>query len=132
MFKKIKFLLVCAIIAIGATACSSDDNSVSPDEHKVVITTSGGAVLNYVGLDVFTNETTHLDIGLELDGATEWTKTFERKEGTDLHIVVSGRGVDENSKIKVVVTKGTKVIGDREFKGERDSNGIRFLSYMYL
>ncbi len=112
MFKQVKFLLMCAIVAVSSTACSSDDSSnsgSSSGEYTVSVTVTEGSTIEQVaaviteGMDMDTDSHSGLEV-------TEWSKVYKKTSKQRIDFVAQGFGKNAESKINVKVTKDNKVV----------------------
>ncbi len=127
MFKKINFLLICTIVSISTMSCSKSDNdSGSNGDYRVTVSVSEGSTIENVNLNIYDKDTEDLNISIDLEGVKEWTRTFDKKEGKDGYFNANGIGANEESTMKVVITKGKEVIVQKNSKGKELSSYIYF------
>ncbi|WP_353100100.1 hypothetical protein [Myroides odoratus] len=125
MLKKIKFIMICAVLAMGTVACSSDDSS-TPDnpptgesgEYKVVVSVTPGATLEQVMVTLTNGQEMDTDLIQEFNGQREWSKTYKKSAKQSLGVTAGGFGKDENSKLTVKIMKGSTVVKESSGKGQ--------------
>lgn len=128
MLKRLKFILVCAIVAASTTACSSDDSSSSGSssgEYTVSVTVTQGATIEQVMAVISegTDINTDVQTGLE---TTKWSKVYKKTSKQRIDFTAQGFGVDETSKLNVKVTKDNKVVKEGSGSGTLLSATVTF------
>ena len=125
MLKKIKFIMICAVLAMGTVACNSDDSS-SPGnppggesgEFTVVVSVTEGSTLEQVMVTLSNGQEMDTDLIQEFKGRREWSKTYKKSAKQALGVTAGGFGKDENSKLTVKIMKGTTVVKESSGKGQ--------------
>ena len=121
MFGKVKFFLVCAMLAVVASACSSDDSStankgsgtgyrVSNEDYVVEVIGTREVELRRIEVSTIEGEDVKLYVKDEFEGKSTWTKEFKKTVKQKVLVVVSGSSELENAKMEIRVKKGANVI----------------------
>ncbi len=122
MLKKIKFLLICTVIAVGVSSCSKSDNSNpggSGDEKYIlsVIVTEGATIEQVVAVLGDATGSMDTDVVRDIPGTT-WSKEYTKKSGQKISFTVHGFGKDDgSSKMTVKLTKDNKVVKEASGSG---------------
>lgn len=123
MLKKTKQFLICAIIAMGATACGSDDNASGGNpssfsgDFTVSISVSEGAGLEQANVLISDGSQIENDMNQDLDGQTTWTKTYTKTAQQQVIVSAQGFGKDNSSTMSVKVMRGNNVIKESSASG---------------
>lgn len=129
MFKKVKFILMCAIVVGSTAACSSDDSSNSgsaSEDYTVSVTVTEGATIEQVMAVTYSSATdidTDINSGLE---TTMWSKVYKKASNQRIEFAAQGFGVDATSKINIKVTKDNKVVKEGSGAGTILSATVSF------
>lgn len=131
MLKKIKLVLVCAVLAMGAVACSSDDSSNSGEgsgggkggggtsgEFTISVTVSSDSELQQVVAMISNGTDTKMDVNDELGDKKQWSKTYKKASNEKVIFSAQGFGDKETSKMNIKVTKGNTVIKEASAQGQ--------------
>ncbi|EHQ42445.1 Uncharacterised protein [Myroides odoratus] len=126
MFRKVKFFLVCAMIAISASACSSDDSSTSTktsgtgyrvSNEEYVVEVAGTRDVEFQRIEVATIEGKEVSTFIkdEFGGKREWTKDFKKTVKQKITVMVFASSENEESKLQIRVKKSQNIIKEAEF-----------------
>ncbi|WHT37620.1 hypothetical protein QNH98_10455 [Myroides sp. mNGS23_01] len=117
--------MICAVLAMGTVACSSDDSSSPNDppegasgEYKVVVSVTAGATLEQVMVTLTNGQEMDTDLIQEFNGQREWSKTYKKAAKQALGVTAGGFGKDENSKLTIKIMKGSTVVKESSGKGQ--------------
>lgn len=131
MFRKVKFFLVCSLLALGAAACSSDDSAtsttkkgtgyrVSNEDYFVEVKGSEHVDLQRIEVSVIDGKEVTSLVKESFGGKPEWSKEFKKSVKQKITIAVFADGPEEVvSTLKIRVMKNKNVIKDVEYKGEK-------------
>lgn len=131
MFRKVKFFLVCSLLALGAAACSSDDSTtstskkgtgyrVSNEDYFVEVKGSRNVDLQRIEVSIIEGKEVTSLVKEEFGGKPEWSKEFKKTVKQKITIAVFADGPEEVvSTLNIRVMKNKNVIKDVEYKGEK-------------
>ncbi|WP_410879791.1 hypothetical protein [Myroides sp. DW712] len=112
MLKKIKVALICAVVAVGVSSCSSDDSSSSASGYEIVAKTSDNAVIhNIVVVEGGATESI-ADLG-----KNEWSKSFSGNKV--VAVSVTGSTIKDGDKgfLTLEIIQDGKVIETSKSEG---------------
>ncbi len=114
MLKKIKVALICAVVAMGASSCSSDDSSSSDSGYEIVAKTSGNAVIHNIVVVEGGSTESIADLGKK-----EWSKSFSGKKVVAVSVTGSTiDGEDKKGLLTLEIIKDGKVIETSKSEGD--------------
>ncbi|WP_060874452.1 hypothetical protein [Myroides odoratus] len=127
MFRKVKFFLVCAMIAISASACSSDDSSTSTKKsgsgyrvsnEEYVVEVAGTRDVEFQRIEVATIDGKEVTTFIKdkFEGKREWTKEFKKTVKQKITVKVLASSENEESKLHIRVRKSQNIIKEAEFE----------------
>ncbi|WP_158962066.1 hypothetical protein [Myroides fluvii] len=130
MFRKVKFFLVCAMIAISASACSSDDSStsskksgtgyrVSNEEYVVEVKSSKMVELQRVEIATIEGKDVKTFVNDDFSGRNDWVKDFKKSVKQKITVAVYADGPDEHATMSIRVFKSENLIKEITAKGEK-------------
>lgn len=136
MFGKIKFFIVCAMVTIGFSACSSDDGitskpKVTSKEYQVLVTISDDVEMGQITTLIFNGSTVVTEVlvdktpvvvveGQEVKKILKWEKTYTVKSNENVSIVADAEGVDLGSELKITISdKDGLPLIKKESKGKK-------------
>ncbi|MGS4346614.1 hypothetical protein ACKUSY_13680 [Myroides odoratus] len=116
MLKKIKVALICAVVAVGVSSCSSDDSSSSASGYEIVAKTSDNAVIhNIVVVEGAATESIAAIADLEKN---EWSKSFSGNKV--VAVSVTGSTIKDGDKgfLTLEIIQDGKVIETSKSEGD--------------
>ncbi|WP_410879042.1 hypothetical protein [Myroides sp. DW712] len=131
MFVKVKLFLVCALVALGASACSSDDSTtsstkkgtgyrVSNEDYVVEVKGTKNVDLQRIEVSLIEGKDITTFVKDSFGGKREWTKEFKKTVKQKITVAVNAEGPEEEvSVVTIRVKKDKNIIKDIEFKGEK-------------
>lgn len=122
MLKKIKFTLICAVLAMGVVGCSSDDDldNIPVDtsgEYKVIVAVTTEAIIKEVEVTKTKGKEISKELTKEFNGNREWSKLYKKTNDEVIEILATGKSDAADAKIVVKVMKGSSVIKEEVSKG---------------
>ncbi|WP_410879043.1 hypothetical protein [Myroides sp. DW712] len=122
MLKKIKYTLVCAVLAMGALACSSDDNLDNlpidtSGEYKVIVSVTTDASIKEVEVTKTKGKEIAKELNKEFDGNREWSKLYKKANDEVVEVLATGDSDAADAKIVIKIMKGSSVIKEEVSKG---------------
>ncbi|WP_353100104.1 hypothetical protein [Myroides odoratus] len=138
MFRKVKFIVVCAIIALGLSACSSDDGNpvlkLDKKQYNVLIEITEDVEMEqitayyYDGVQIteekFIEPAPVVDEDEEGEQGqepkiTQWDRSYTLTVAERVSIEANGVGASTSSKMTITVTgKDGIVLKEKEVKGK--------------
>jgi len=137
MFKKVKFFLVCAGIALGVAGCSSDDGSDPKPVLKSEVYDITVEITDEVGLDhitVYKSSSTKVttDVMFKDDGIPvavdpnaplppkilKWEKSYSKTSEELISIIVEGEGASTLDEVNVTVKKDEEIVVHKRASGK--------------
>ena len=138
MLKKVKFFLGCALVAIGITACSTDNDSdpkpvLKSENYEVIVEITDEAYLSKIAVhkisstsvttDYMWNTENDIPIAFDPDAPVpekikKWTKTYSKKSDEIINIIVEGTGASSGQVVNVTVKKDDLVHISKKASGK--------------
>ncbi|WP_230848022.1 hypothetical protein [Myroides odoratus] len=114
------------MIAISASACSSDDSSTSTktsgtgyrvSNEEYVVEVAGTRDVEFQRIEVATIEGKEVSTFIkdEFGGKREWTKDFKKTVKQKITVMVFASSENEESKLQIRVKKSQNIIKEAEF-----------------
>lgn len=130
MIKKVKLFLVCALVALVASACSSDDNTtaanksgngyrVSNEDYAVEVNGSANIDLQRIEVSIIEGKDITTFVEESFGAKPEWSKKFKKTVKQKITIAVFAVGSEEVvSTLNIRVMKNNNLIKDVVYEGE--------------
>lgn len=139
MFKKVKFFLVCAGIALGVAGCSSDDGSdpkpvLKSEVYDITVEITDGVGLDHITVYKSSGTKVTTDVMFKDDGILvavdpdnpnqfpekklKWEKSYSKTTEELISIIVDGEGASSLDEVNVTVKKDDEIVVQKRAKGK--------------
>lgn len=139
MFKKVKFFLVCAGIALGVAGCSSDDGSdpkpvLKSEVYDITVEITDGVGLDHITVYKSSGTKVTTDVMFKDDGILvavdpdnpnqfpekklKWEKSYSKTTEELISIIVQGTGETSLDEVNVKVMNNEEIIAHKTISGK--------------
>ncbi len=139
MFRKVKFILVCAVLAMGATACSTDNDSdpkpiLKSEVYDVTVEITDEVYLKTIAVNkssstkVITDYmlNTENDIPIVVDPnvplpekVKKWTKSYSKTSAEFINVLVEGTAENAGEFALITIAKEGDTIVNKKASGKK-------------
>ncbi|MGG5506601.1 MULTISPECIES: hypothetical protein [unclassified Myroides] len=139
MFRKVKFILVCAVLAMGATACGTDNDSdpkpiLKSEVYDISVEITDDVYLKTIAVNKSSSTkvstdyllNTENDIPVVVDPTAplpektkKWTKSYSKTSAELISVLVEGTAENAGEYALIIIAKEGDTIVNKRSSGEK-------------